>query len=68
MSDLEKFKKELPSKETFYSSLTSINISDEEYEHAINVWNKFDMKTMKDYHELHLKYDVLFLADVFISI
>ena len=35
------------------------------YEHVLKVWNKFEMKTMKDYHELCLKYDVLLLADVF---
>ena len=35
-------------------------ISDKEYEHVLNVWNKFEMKTMKDYHDLYLKCDVLF--------
>ena len=29
------------------------------------VWNKFEMKTMKDYHNLYLKCDVLLLVDVF---
>ena len=29
------------------------------------MWHKFDIKTMKDYHDLHLKCDVLLLADVF---
>ena len=37
MSDFEKFKKELPSKEKFYSSLTVRKISDKEYEHVLNV-------------------------------
>ena len=31
----------------------------------LNVWNQFEMKTMKDYHDLYLKYDVLSLAEVF---
>ena len=35
-----------------------------EYEHVLKVWNKFEMKTMKDYHNSYLKYDVLLLADV----
>ena len=65
MSDFEKFKEELPIKEKFYSSLTDRKISDKEYEHVLNVWNKFEMKTMKDYHDLYLKCDVLLLANVF---
>ena len=64
MSDFEKIKKELPCKETFYSSLTNRKISDKEYEHVLNVWKKLEMKTMKDYHDLYLKCDVLLLAGV----
>ena len=48
MSNFEKFKEELPSKEKFYSSLTDRKISGKEYEHFLNVWNKFEMKTRKD--------------------
>ena len=62
MTDFKKFKEELPSKETFYSLLTSKTVSDKEYDHALKVWNKSKMKTMKDYYELYLKCDVLFLA------
>ena len=29
------------------------------------VWKKFEMKTMKDYHDLYLKCGVLLLAVVF---
>ena len=36
-----------------------------EYEHVFKVWNTFQMITMKDYHELYLKCDVLLLAYVF---
>ena len=64
MSNFEKFKKELPSKEKFYSSLTGKKICGKEYEHVLKVWNKFEMKTMKDYHDLCLKCDGLLLADV----
>ena len=51
MSDSEKFKEELPSKEKFDSSLTGKIISHKEFEHILNVGNKFDMKTMMDYHD-----------------
>ena len=65
MTDFEKFKEELPSKEKFYSSLTDRKTTDKGYEHVHNVWNKFEMKTMKDYHDSQLKCYVLLLADVF---
>ena len=65
MSDFEKFKEQLPSKEKFHSSLTSKKISAKEYKHVLKVWNKFEMKTMKDYHYFYLKCDVLLLANIF---
>ena len=64
-SNFEKFKEQLASQEKFYSLLIGKTISDKDYEHVFKVWNKFDMKAMKDYHELYLKCDVLLLADVF---
>ena len=59
MSDFEKFKEELPIKKKFYSSLIGKKINDKEYVHVLKVWDKFEMKTMKDSHNLHLKWDVL---------
>ena len=61
---LKSLRKKLPSKEKFYSSLTDRKISDKEYEHVLNVWKKFEMKTMKDYYDLYLKCDVLLLCDL----
>ena len=64
MSNFEKFKEEVPSKEKFYSSLTDKKICGKEYDHVLNVWNKFEIKTMKDCHNLYSKCDVLLLADL----
>ena len=50
MSDFENFKEELLSKERNYSSLTGKKIGGKEYDRILKVWNKVEMKAMKDYH------------------
>ena len=66
MDSFEKLEEtKLPPKEAFYSRLNDEDISDEDYAHAKKVWKTFNMKTLKDYHELYNKVDVLLLADVF---
>ena len=55
----------LPVQQDFYSILNNEHISDEQYKHAQNVWDTFNLKTMGDYHDLYLKSDILLLADVF---
>ena len=57
--------KHLPSKEEFYSKLNDEHISDEDYQHALNVFYTFNCKSIRDYHDLYLKSDVLLLSDVF---
>ena len=37
----------------------------DEYEHVQNVQRTFNCKTLRDYHDLYLKADVVFLADAF---
>ena len=66
MNCLEKFSEtQLPIKEDFYSKLNDCNITDKEYEHAQDIWKKFGIRNLGEYHDLYLKTDVLLLADVF---
>ena len=66
MDDYSKFYNEsLPSKERFYNILNDKHITDEEYEHAKEVWKAFNLKDMGEYHDLYLVSDVLLLTDVF---
>ena len=59
MSDFRTFKEELPSKEKFYDLLTGKKISNKKCDHVLKIWNKFEMKAIKDCHDLYLKCDVL---------
>ena len=65
MNSFEKFKSQLPSIDEFYSILNDEHISTEDYQHAQNVWKKFNLKNMGQYHDLYLQSDILLLADVF---
>ena len=66
MDDIKRFEEtQLPPKESFYSTLTEEYIKDDEYAHAQNVWQKFEIENLKQYHDLYLMTDTLLLADVF---
>ena len=76
MDSFKRFnEKKLPEKNCFYSSVkdrpTNDNgeklqghLSDENYLTFRNIWNKFSIKSMDNYHEYYLKKDVLLLLDV----
>ena len=55
----------LPDKDSFYSSLTMEDISKTYYMHANNVFKKFGMNNLGDYHDLYVRSDTLLLADIF---
>ena len=66
MDSWKRFNKtELPSKDKFYSILNLEDISDDDYAHAINVWDTFNIKNLGEYHDLYVKLDTVLLADVF---
>ena len=66
MDSLLKFSEEkLSPKKNFFNRLNETHISDEDFDHAQNVWEKFGLKNMGEYHDLYLKSEVLLLADLF---
>ena len=66
MDNWERFDEtSLPDKESFYSSLNMENIDDIDYRHGNNVFKKFKLKNLGEYHDLYVQSDTLLLADVF---
>ena len=56
---------ELPNQEDFCSKLYDGSITDDWYERANLVGNRFKLKGMGQYHDLYLRTDVLLLTDAF---
>ncbi|XP_065652769.1 uncharacterized protein LOC136080089 [Hydra vulgaris] len=66
VDSVDKFNEtQLPPKESFFSKLNDEGISGDDYSHAQTVWNEFNCKSFRDYHDLYNVSDVLLLADVF---
>ena len=57
--------KGLPPRINFYNKLKQELITEEEYKHALKVYDTLGCKSFKDYHLTYLKCDALLLADVF---
>lgn len=54
----------LPPIDAFYNALTDSHITEEQYKHAQNVWEKTNCETLEDYARIYLESDVLLLSDV----
>ena len=66
LDNIEKLKDtKPPPQQAFYSKLTGKGIDKNNYNHVLNVWKTWNMKTLKDYLKLYNTSDVLLLADVF---
>ena len=66
MDSIEKLKDtKPPPQKAFYSKLTGKGINNYNYNHVLNVWKTFKMKSLKEYLEIYNISDVLLLADVF---
>lgn len=65
MDNFERFNEtSLPPIGAFFSKLSNRGISEEDYQHAQNVWEYFDIKNLGEYHDLYMKLDGLLLAEV----
>ena len=49
----------LPPRDRFYSQLNEEGISEEEYDRALDMWRRYNCKTLKDYHDLYLTLDAV---------
>ena len=63
IKNLDVYPKNL-TKEDFYSALNDEHISDEDYAHFLNVCDKFNLETMRAYHDFYCKVDTIQLADI----
>ena len=66
MDSFDKLEKtELPEYNDWFSKLHGTNISKSDYDHALKVWNVFNIKNMEEYQNLYVTSDTIQLSDVF---
>ena len=58
---------ELPDKKDYFNKLTNLDISEEEYKFAQELFKSFKLKTIGELHDLYMTTDVFLLSDVFES-
>ena len=65
MDDWEKFNgTSLSEKENFYSHLNMEDITNADYAHARKVFKNFEIKNLREYHDLYVHSNTLLLPDV----
>ena len=68
MDSWERFNEtSLPDKESFYRNLNMENVTNIDCRHAKNIFSKFNIKNLGEYHDLYVQSDTLLLANVFTS-
>ena len=65
MPSWDKFKESLPPIEAFYSKFNMSKISEDDYQHAQQVWKELGIRNLGDYHNLYLRTNVVLLANVY---
>ena len=67
MDSWERFNEtKIPPRKEFYNQLTQEDITEEDYNHAVTVWNTFNLKkNLDEYHDLYVQAEALQLSDVF---
>ena len=59
------YNEELPPIENFYSSLKLDNISQENYDKTLEIYEKLNCKNIKEYLDIYLKLDICLQSDIF---
>ena len=65
MDSLEKFQEtHLPPIEKCYSSLNNENASEEEYQNAVEIWCKLQIRNKRNFTNLYNKVDILLFVGI----